>query len=180
MHTRRTYHKSLRTLSLHLFAAVALIGTAAAQNKPGAPTGAPPPEAAAAPVAAPEKAEYVGSDTCQACHEDIFNAFVKSPHHTVEINEKRGFKGKGCESCHSMGSLHAGSGDASLIRNPAKLTAAAANQTCLKCHLNQPTHVGRLESAHANNSVACVSCHKIHANGPNGLVVRKPVQINAQ
>jgi DmsE family decaheme c-type cytochrome len=180
MHTRRTYHNSLRTLSLHLFAAVALIGTAAAQTKPGAPTGAPPPEAAAAPAAAPEKAEYVGSDTCQACHEDIFNAFVKSPHHTVEINEKRGFKGKGCESCHGMGSLHAGSGDASLIRNPAKLVAAQTDKLCLTCHLNQPTHAGRLKSSHANNSVSCVSCHKIHANGPLGLVVRKPAEINDQ
>jgi DmsE family decaheme c-type cytochrome len=79
-----------------------------------------------------------------------------------------------------MGSLHAGSGDATLIRNPANLAASSADQICLKCHLNSAEHVGHLQSTHARNSVSCVSCHKIHANGPDGLVARKPVEINEQ
>ena len=57
---------------------------------------------------------------------------------------------------------------------------AQADRICLTCHLNQPTHVGRLESSHAKDQVACTSCHKVHANGPNGLVVRKPAAINTQ
>jgi DmsE family decaheme c-type cytochrome len=177
-----------------LFAAVSFMGAAARQDKAATPGGQTPPatpapdskdaakpaEVAPAAPAAAEKPDFVGSETCQACHEDIFNAWMKSPHHIVDITPKRGFKGRGCESCHGMASLHAGSGDATLIKNPNKLTAAAADKICLSCHLNQPTHVGRLQSSHANNSVSCVSCHKIHANGPNGLVVRKPVEINDQ
>src|SRR5580704_7464840 len=130
-------------------AAVSFLGAAAnAQTPPAAtPPAATPPAAPAAP-AAPEKNDFVGSETCQACHEDIYNGFLKSPHHIVEITPKRGFPKRGCESCHGMASLHAGSGDATLIHNPAKMTAAAADQTCLKCHLNQPTHVGRLQSSH--------------------------------
>ncbi len=173
--SRTKRHTFLLSILL-LCAAAAFMAPAAPQDK-----AAPPPDSkpAAAP-AAPEKNAYVGSDTCQPCHEDIFNSWAKSPHHVVEITPQRGFKGQGCESCHGMGSLHAGSADATLIRNPAKLTAAAADKICLNCHLNQPTHAGRLQSSHANSSVSCVTCHKIHANGPNGLVVRKPREINAQ
>jgi DmsE family decaheme c-type cytochrome len=179
-------HRSL-LLTCLLFAAVSLIGAAARQEKAAAPAAQTPPatetkapEGAPAAPAAPDKPDFAGSETCQACHEDIYNAFLKSPHHMVEITPKRGFKGRGCEACHGMGSLHAGSGDATLIHNPAKLTAAEADKTCLRCHLNQPTHIGRLQSSHGNNSVSCVACHKIHANGPNGLVMRKPAQINNQ
>jgi DmsE family decaheme c-type cytochrome len=174
-------------LPVLLLAAIALTGAAAQQEKTAAPA-APPTTGAAAEAAkpaeaapaAPEKPAFSGSETCQACHEDIYNAFVKSPHHIVEITPKRGYKGRGCEACHGMGSLHAGSGDATLIKNPAKQTAATADKMCLTCHLNQPTHAGRLQNSHANNSVSCVACHKIHANGPNGLVARKPVAINTQ
>src|ERR1039458_8149533 len=150
----------LLTLSL-LFAAVSFTGAAPQQDKAAAPPAAAPSPAT---PPAPEKPDFVGSDACQACHEDIYNSWLKSPHHIVEITPKRGFKGRGCESCHGMASPHAGSGDASLIRNPAKLTAAAADKICLTCHLNQPTHVGRLKSSHANSAVSCVTCHKIHAN----------------
>ena len=61
---------------------------------------------------------------------------------------------------------------------PAKLTPAAADRICLSCHLNQPTHAGRINSSHAKNQVSCVSCHAIHKNGPDGLVARKPADIN--
>ena len=64
------------------------------------------------------------------------------------------------------------------IRNPAKLRPAEADRVCLTCHLNQPTHVGRINSSHAKNQVGCVACHSIHKNGPNGLVARKAADIN--
>jgi len=132
----------------------------------------------AAPAALP--AGYVGSETCKICHEDIYNAFGKSPHQAIETNAKRGFIGRGCESCHGAAQKHTETASATEIRNPAKLVAAAADKICLTCHLNQPTHVGRLESSHAKDQVACTSCHKVHANGPNGLVDRKPAAINTQ
>ena len=123
-------------------------------------------------------AQYVGSDTCQGCHEDIFNAFQKNPHHAVEADKKRGFDGKACESCHGPGSKHAESMSATDIRQPAKLRPAEADKICMVCHLNQPTHVGRINSSHAKNQVACVACHSIHKNGPNGLVARRTADIN--
>jgi DmsE family decaheme c-type cytochrome len=150
-----------------IFAAALLLSATngGAQEKTGAP-------------APPTPAEFVGSRTCQGCHEDIFNAFQKNPHHEVETDKKRGFETKACESCHGPGSKHADSMSAADIRNPAKISPAAADKVCLTCHLNQPTHVGRITSSHAKNQVACVTCHAIHKNGPDGLVTRKIPEIN--
>ena len=121
---------------------------------------------------------YAGSQACAVCHEDISNAFAKSPHHLVDTDKRRGWEARACESCHGPGDKHAGSADAADIRNPSKLAAAATDKTCLTCHLNTPTHIGRLQSSHAKDQVSCTTCHKIHANGPEGLVARKPAEVN--
>jgi DmsE family decaheme c-type cytochrome len=149
---------------------------AGAQTQAGAP--AQPP--VQAPAAAGKTAEYAGSEACQACHEDIFNAFQKNPHHAVETGKKYKYEGKACESCHGPGAKHAESASAADIRNPEKLKAAQADAACLTCHLNQPTHVGRINNSHAKNQVSCVQCHSVHKNGPGGLVARKTADINAQ
>src|SRR5215469_15607562 len=101
-----------------------------------------------------QPAQYVGSQTCQPCHEDIYNALLKSPHQLLESVKKRGWEGKACEACHGPGSKHVESLSASDIRQPAKLPSAEADRICLTCHQNQPTHVGRLTSSHAINQVS--------------------------
>src|SRR3982751_2979798 len=142
------------------------------QDKPAAPAAETPADN--------KPAEYVGSTTCQGCHEDTFNAFQKNPHQTVETDKKRGFETKACESCHGPGSKHAESMTAADIVQPAKLKPAATDKLCLTCHLNQPTHVGRINSSHAKNQVSCTACHAIHKNGPHGLVARKATEVNEQ
>jgi DmsE family decaheme c-type cytochrome len=134
----------------------------------------------AAAAAQEVKPPYAGSAACQICHEDIFKAFAGNPHHAVETNKKRGWEGRACESCHGGALKHTESADAVDIRNPEKLAAAAADKICLGCHLNQPTHAGRLESSHARDLVACTSCHRVHAGGPEGMVVRAPAAVNQQ
>ncbi len=166
-----------------LLLAVSLTLAWGAQDKPAAPaTQDKPAETKPADnkPADNKPAEFVGSTTCQACHEDIFNAFQKNPHEIVEKDKKRGFENNACESCHGPGSKHAESMNAADIRNPAKLRPAETDKICLTCHLNQPTQIGRLTSSHAKNQVSCVACHSIHKNGPNGLVARKLPEINRQ
>jgi DmsE family decaheme c-type cytochrome len=154
-----------------LLAASVMIAAWGAQDQQGAPAQPAAPQAN-------KPAEYVGSDTCGGCHEDIYNAFQKSPHEVVGTDKKRGWEGNACESCHGPGSKHAESMSAADIVNPAKLSPAAADQDCMKCHLNQPTHIGRINSSHAKNQVACVACHSIHKNGPYGLVPRNNADTN--
>jgi DmsE family decaheme c-type cytochrome len=118
--------------------------------------------AGAQQAAAPKPATTVGSETCAACHDEVSKAFQKNPHAVVEKDKRRGWDGKACESCHGPGSVHAESADKKDIRNPAALPPAQADKTCLGCHLNQPTHVGRFQGGHARSQVSCTSCHSVH------------------
>jgi DmsE family decaheme c-type cytochrome len=149
-------------MAIIVMTAVTASGQGDPKSSPAAPTG------------------YVGSEICGTCHEDLANAFVKNPHHAVETDKKRGWEGKACEACHGPAQKHTESLSAEDIRQPGKLAAAATDKICLACHLGQPTHAGRLQSSHARNQVSCTACHKIHANGPLGLVARKPSAINEQ
>ena len=155
----------MRSIDLRLLGAALLLTALRATAQP-------------APPALP--AGYAGSEICQACHEDIFTAFEKSPHHAVETEKRRGFEGRACESCHGPAQKHTESASAADSRKPGKLAAAAADKICLTCHLNQPTHVGRLESSHMKDQVSCTSCHKVHANRGHDLVVRQASAVNAQ
>jgi DmsE family decaheme c-type cytochrome len=133
---------------------------------------------AALPVMGQPSPPYAGTDACKVCHEDTVKAFAKSPHHLVDTDKQRGWDGRACESCHGPGQKHAETTDPTAIRNPAKLTAAAIDAICLTCHLGQPTLVGRLHNSHAKDAVACTTCHKIHGDKPDELVVQKPAAIN--
>jgi len=126
------------------------------------------------------KPTYVGSEVCSACHDEIAKAFERNPHAAVNRADRHGFTGKACEACHGPGSVHAESVQAADIRQPAKLGAAEADRICMECHRNRPTSAGRIESGHAQNQIPCTACHSIHAHGPEGLVSRKPKEINAQ
>jgi DmsE family decaheme c-type cytochrome len=150
-------------------------------GSPAVPSAQPTsPGSPATPAAGPPASPYAGSEACGVCHEDISKAFAKSPHFTVDGDKKRGWQGRACESCHGPAQKHTESADAADIRNPAKLTAVAADKICMTCHLNQPTHIGRLQSSHAKDQVSCTTCHKVHADGGHGLVARKPAAINEQ
>ncbi|MCS7023922.1 MAG: DmsE family decaheme c-type cytochrome [Bryobacteraceae bacterium] len=108
------------------------------------------------------KAEYMGSVTCQGCHEEISRAFEKNPHFIVESHSKHGWKERACESCHGPGSIHAESASPTDIDNPAKMPPRKGDQACLSCHRNQVTQVGNIFGGHARSEVACTQCHSIH------------------
>jgi DmsE family decaheme c-type cytochrome len=150
---------------------------AAPQAKPVTPPAAPVVPPAATPADA-----YAGSEACGICHEDISKALLKSPHGVVEKakgakDSRRGWSGNACESCHGPGAKHAESASPDDIRNPKKLAAAAADKVCLTCHLNEPTHVGRLQSSHAKDQVPCTTCHSMHSGH---LVERQAEAVNQQ
>ena len=167
-----------RSLRLHVWTALVLAGFCAlGQNPPSADKGAASDKEQAAPASAAKK-EYVGSEICQGCHEDIFKGFEKNRHHAVEIDKGRGWSGKACEACHGPASVHTESMSAADIINPAKLTPGQADKACLKCHSNQPTHIGRIQGGHGRNGVACVGCHSMHKADAVPVVNAKPADVN--
>ena len=99
--------KRLKIAILGLFAVVlcAWAASATLYRATGTPVteeeidGSPMPAGAAAD-------DYVGTETCRACHEDQYNAFAKTKH--ANLAELKSWKDKiqGCECCHGRGKKH--------------------------------------------------------------------------
>ena len=111
--------------------------------------------------------EYVGSNTCATCHEEVAKGFASNPHTKMQF--MHGKDGITCENCHGAGKAHVdGGGDTTKIFNPSKAKSAEVNKTCLTCHAGQ--HANFERSAHAKADVSCVSCHTIHgADNPKDV-----------
>ena len=112
---------------------------------------------AAGPVV--EASQYVGSDTCKTCHEDLYTKnFEATPHFKTTLKD-----GHGCESCHGPGADHvAGGGDVSKIVRFKDLTRSQASARCLSCHGDSQGQTHFTRSAHASNDVGCLDCHSPH------------------
>lgn len=134
---------------------IALAGSLAAQS-PGRSS----QQAIATPAATPANpADYVGSDTCNTCHEDVVKGFASNPHTRLAL--EHGGKGVTCESCHGPGKAHVeGGGDVTKIRRFDKLSAEQVNATCLSCHNGK--HANFQSSKHADAGLSCLSCHNVH------------------
>jgi len=65
----------------------------------------------------PDPSQYVGSETCKTCHEDVpekgfFKSYEDSPHYVTTLDKKKGPEWQGCEACHGPGKDHVeGGGD---------------------------------------------------------------------
>lgn len=122
-------------------------------------------EAVAAPAAWPEAGDddYVGSETCQACHDDHFNSFLKTKH--ARLAQLGSWKGKvqGCESCHGPGKAHIeGEGDITKIISFKNKSPKQISESCLACHGGQESHAQFRRGEHWRNNVGCADCHTSH------------------
>ena len=122
---------------------------AAAQNK--------------AAAASADSSNYVGAETCKACHEDIYNSWEKTPHWKTTLDTKGGPSHQGCEGCHGPGADHvAGGGDKTKIFIFKEHSAKEIDDRCMTCHAGGPQHINAVSSEHAKANVSCISCHSPH------------------
>ncbi len=130
--------------------------------------------AAATEQKAPAAGNYVGSEACKACHEDLYKSFVKTAHFKL-ITGKFKPAETGCEACHGPGEEHInGGGDKSKIRRFSEMKPTAIAEACLSCHRRQPEQGNFLRSEHATNDVTCTSCHDPHHAKVTVKLLRQP------
>ncbi len=107
--------------------------------------------------------DYVGSETCKACHEDQFKTFGTTKH--AKLAEVASWKDKaqGCESCHGPGKAHVeGSGDKTKIISFTGKNSKEISETCLGCHAGKESHNNFRRGEHWRNDVGCTDCHSPH------------------
>lgn len=127
-----------------------------------------PPVATA--TAKDKTADYVGSETCKACHEEQFNNFTHTSH--AKLEGLPSWKGKvtGCEQCHGPGKAHVeADGDPTKIISFKNKSSKTVSETCLSCHSGREEHNNFRRGEHWRNDVGCTDCHSSHdpVTGPN-------------
>jgi DmsE family decaheme c-type cytochrome len=118
---------------------------------------------------------YIGSETCKACHDDIYTSFEKTPHWKTTLDTRRGPRWQGCEACHGPGAEHvAAGGDKSKIFVFKGSPAEKITARCMECHQYGEEHSNFERSAHNTNKVTCTDCHSPHhAQEARFLLVNK-------
>jgi len=126
------------------------------------------------PASAAVSAQYVGSDTCKGCHEEVHKKFEPNPHfHLLSAGKSGQTEWHGCESCHGPGSAHVeGGGDVSKIVNFKTLSPAEASAVCQKCH-QDGDRSNFHRSSHLENGIGCTSCHSVHAAEAKNALLRE-------
>jgi len=107
--------------------------------------------------------EYVGSDTCQGCHQELYEGFKKSDPHWKSLADPKIPEGKkGCESCHGPGTKHAEAMGKGFILSFQNENAKDRSDACLKCHRSDKKLFQFERSVHKLTAVGCSDCHRIH------------------
>ena len=121
---------------------------------------APAPKVKGANTQTAASGDFVGSETCATCHDEVSKKFADNPHTKMALLHGNA-TGVTCENCHGAGKAHVdGGGDITKIFNPAKHSTKEVDAKCLGCHAG--THPNFERSPHAKAGVGCMNCHTVH------------------
>ncbi len=141
---------------------VAALVTLAAAGSPAPAPGA----SAAAPAAALQAGNFVGDDTCLACHESEGKSLQGTLHGKSRNERTPSAKAnQTCETCHGPGREHSETGDAKKIRvftTVAAKNVRDASDTCLTCH-DRGDHAMWKGGMHEARNLTCATCHSVHS-----------------
>ena len=158
------FRPGLRAFVILMLGAGILCAPALAAPAKGDKAAAPAAKTAVVP------SDFVGSETCATCHDEVSKGFANNPHTKMAL--MHGSAGVTCENCHGAGKAHVdGGGDVTKIFDPAKASVKEVDEKCLGCHAG--SHPNFLRSPHAKAGVGCLSCHSIHNAG-----AQKPLQVS--
>src|ERR1019366_42648 len=133
---------------------------------------------ASAASASSTASQYVGAETCKTCHEDVYNAWEKTPHWKTTLNKEGGPSHQGCEGCHGPGADHVAGGDKTKIFTFKDASRQESSARCLTCHGEGHEQSHFAESAHSSSEVGCLDCHSPHhAKEAQRLLVQNQPQL---
>jgi DmsE family decaheme c-type cytochrome len=120
----------------------------------------------ATPAVSGAPGDYVGADTCVACHADQDRRFRTTGMGRAFQHPRTADEKLGCESCHGPGRVHveAGGGKDTIpvrFTKDARNTVEEQNHQCLQCH-SRGNRLFWKGSPHETRGVACVDCHQVH------------------
>lgn len=110
--------------------------------------------------------EYVGSETCLDCHDEIYNRIILTPHFETTLKTDRTWV-EYCEACHGPGGLHTEyPEEKGSIRNFKDESAAETVDVCLSCHQANHFLKNFKQEQHYKTGESCLSCHTMHPSQP--------------
>jgi len=117
--------------------------------------------------------QYAGAEVCFVCHIDFARKWGEVSHSKTLMDKERPADQRGCEACHGPGSVHV-AGTRKQILGWKKLSPAAQNDLCLKCHQGK-VEAGRWKpTVHAELEMVCVACHEVHKPVEQEHLLKQP------
>ena len=112
--------------------------------------------------------DYMGSEACASCHEDVSKGFAVSPHAPLMAHAGLPLDKQGCEGCHGPGRIHQAEENAEVIAFR-KMTPEESSAACMRCHGQTLSEVHWKVNEHKKAGLSCVSCHQIHPTSDPAL-----------
>ncbi len=127
------------------------------------------------PISGSPGNDYVGTETCLECHDDMLDTLKKTPHNNLSYTKSMS-KVESCEACHGPGSTHIEDPEVQgSIRSFGQAAAGETVAACLNCHKEDKRFKHFQREKHFLAGESCTSCHTLHQSKPqDNLLSRNP------